>query len=117
MTELVKKKKLPQFLDDNPLIRWSWLIALLIFPIFLWILPANFFDEGTTILCPSRFLFDIECYGCGITRAVMHMHHFEFGDAAYFNLLSFVVYPGLIFVWGDWVWKNVKALGLVKSFS
>ena len=111
------KKKLPQFLDDNPPARWLWLIALLLFPIFLWVLPSDFFDSSNMILCPSRLIFGIECYGCGITRAVMHMHHFELEDALFFNVLSVVVYPGLVVVWCTWVFKNLKALGLIQRFG
>ena len=111
------KKKIPQFLDDNPPVRWLWLIALLLFPIFLWILPSDFFDSSDLILCPSRLFFGIECFGCGITRAIMHLHHFELEDALFYNLLSVVVYPGLIGIWVSWVYKNLKALGLIKGFK
>jgi hypothetical protein len=62
-----------------------WLIALLLVPIILWILPGDFFDDGDLIICPSRFLFDIECFGCGMTRAVQHMHNFQWDDAVYYN--------------------------------
>ena len=83
-----------------------WLIILLLTPIVLWILPASFFDgEGGIILCPSRFLFDIECFGCGMTRAIMHFHHFEFEDAVFYNQGSLVIYPALVIIWGIWV-KN-----------
>lgn len=113
----MKKKKIPQFLDDHPPVRWTWLVTLLLFPILLWMLPSDFFDNSETILCPSRLLLGIECYGCGITRATMHMHHFELEDALFFNVLSVIVYPGLVAVWGHWVYKNLKALGLIKGFS
>ena len=109
----MKKKKLPQFLDNYPTVRWAWVIALLVFPILLWVLPSNFFDESNIILCPSKLLLGIECLGCGITRATMHLHHFELEDALYFNPLVVIIYPGLIFLWGSWVFKNLKALELV----
>jgi len=79
-----------------------WLIALLAVPIVLWILPSTFFDNTGIEICPSKAIFDIECFGCGITRGVMHLHHFEFSDALYFNALSFIVYPFLICLWLIW---------------
>lgn len=86
-----------------PTLNKIWLAALLIFPIVLWIMPADFFDNSTTVLCPSRLFFDVECFGCGITRAIMHIHHFDFEEALYYNGLSFILYPGLIAVWALWV--------------
>ena len=88
-----------------------WLIALFLFPLILWILPSDYFDSEGLILCPSRLFFGIECFGCGITRAIMHMHHFQFDEAVYFNTLALIVYPALIAVWGFWIWKAGKRLG------
>lgn len=68
-------------------------------PLVLWILPSDFFDRGGVTVCLSVLIFDIECWGCGLTRAVMHLHHFEFSDAAYFNPLVFLVYPLLVLLW------------------
>jgi hypothetical protein len=94
---------------------WVWLAALLLTPFVLWLLPADIFDEGKIILCPSRLFFDIECFGCGMTRAIMHMHHFEFADALYFNQASVIVYPGLIVTWFIWVSNSYKRYKALKT--
>jgi hypothetical protein len=91
---------------------WIWLVALLIFPFVLWILPADFFDNGEVVMCPSRALLDIECLGCGMTRAVMHMHHFEFVDATFFNMGVVVIYPALVIAWFILVKKALQQTGL-----
>jgi hypothetical protein len=89
-----------------------WLLALLFTPFILWILPANFFDgEEGIILCPSRRFFNIECFGCGLSRAIMHLHHFDFENAAFYNIGSFVIYIGLIYVWFIWVKNTMTSLG------
>ncbi len=97
---------------ENKYVNWVWLIALLLCPFVLWLLPSDFFDNSSLALCPSKLFFSIECFGCGITRAVMHFHHFEFADAAYFNKLVFAVYPLLIYIWVDWVKGTANNLGI-----
>ena len=67
-------------------------------PLVLLILPSDYFDSGSS-KCLSVTLFDAECYGCGTTRAVMHLIHGDFMDAFYFNMTSFVVLPLLIYLW------------------
>jgi hypothetical protein len=93
---------------DKP-INIIWFILLILTPLVLWILPGDFFDsENAFVVCPSRALFNIECLGCGMTRAVMHLHHFQFDDAVYFNRGSFLVYPALVAVWVMWTVKARK---------
>lgn len=41
----------------------------------------------------------MECYGCGMTRATMHLIHFDFQEAWVFNKLSFIALPLLIMFW------------------
>jgi Protein of unknown function (DUF2752) len=94
----------------NKKIEYTWLFLLGITPLVLWFLPATFFDDSKVILCPSRLFFDFECWGCGITRAVMHLHHLDFEDALYFNQLVVVVYPALVVTWFLWVTKSYKRL-------
>ena len=85
----------------------GWLAALTIFPVLLWLLPATFFDRTGLELCPSKYFFDIECFGCGITRAVMHLHHFDWREAVYYNNLVVVVYPALVVTWFIW-WRAAR---------
>jgi hypothetical protein len=96
------------------LLNKGWLLALSLFPLLLWVLPASFFDKTGFELCPSKFFFDIECFGCGITRAVMHLHHFDWREALYYNGLVVVVYPALVVTWIIWwraAWRKVKKTG------
>lgn len=79
------------------------LAFLFLAPIVGWILPADFFDNRNIELCPSKFLFDFECLGCGITRAVMHFHNFDFGAAVYYNTLVLGIYPFLVYLWYRWI--------------
>ena len=92
-----------------------WLIALVLCPIVLWVLPADFFDNGNGIGCPSQVLLDIECLGCGMTRAVMHLHHFDLTEAIYYNLGVVVIYPFLVWLWYRWVMAELTFLGIVSG--
>lgn len=60
--------------------------------ITLLILPADYFDDGRAV-CLSVVLLDKQCYGCGMTRAIQHLIHFEFAEAYAYNKMSFVVAP------------------------
>jgi hypothetical protein len=64
----------------------------------LFLLPADFFDTGQSY-CLSILLFEANCYGCGMTRAIQHIIHFEFIEAYSFNKLSFIVFPLLTGIW------------------
>ena len=72
--------------------------AILIVPIILIILPANYFDTGQTV-CLSKLFLHIDCPGCGITRAIQHALHLEFKTAYHFNKLVIIVLPLLTYLY------------------
>ncbi len=74
-------------------------------PLVLLFLPVDTFDTGQSI-CLSKMLAGMECYACGMTRAIMHLIHFDFEGAWNFNKLSFIVTPMLFPIW----LKSVYAL-------
>lgn len=103
-------------LKSTPLLDRIWLGLLLAAPIVLWLLPADFFDsEKGIIFCPSRLFFDVECFGCGMTRAVMHMHHLEFSDALFYNYGVVAIYPALVLLWGHWTLLALRSVGLLAA--
>jgi hypothetical protein len=97
-----------------PLTETLKVCGLLVLAVLLILLPADFFDGSTTI-CLSRVLFDIECYACGMTRACMRIIHLEFREAMDFNLLAFAVMPLLGFIWLKEL-KNSSA-ALIRHFQ
>ena len=85
------------------------LLVLLAIPVVVLALPASFLDQGES-LCLSQRLFALECYGCGMGRALMHLAHLNFQMAYDFNPLSFIVLPLLGLVWAGELKKIGKSL-------
>lgn len=73
-------------------------VGLLLLPFVLMILPVSFFDNGQSV-CLSVLLFNKQCYGCGMTRAIQHIIHLDFRTAYSLNKISFIVFPLLLTVW------------------
>lgn len=94
---------------SNKIWLWAKLIFFVAVPLVLLILPATFFDDGPP-MCLSVILLDTECLGCGMTRGIMHLIHFDFTEAAYYNPGSFVVFPILAFFWAKWFLADLKSL-------
>jgi hypothetical protein len=87
------------------------LVVLLVIPMVLISLPADFFDQGESI-CPSKRFLNKDCPGCGITRGIMHTIHLEFQKAWGLNKLTFVVLPTMIYFWVKWmreIWSTIQA--------
>ena len=88
-----------------------YLVILILIPIVLLILPADFFDKGESI-CLSVSLFDSECYACGLTRAIQHLIHFDFSIAYEYNKLSIIVFPFLMLSYYN---ETRRVFNLVRS--
>ncbi|MDI1234066.1 MAG: DUF2752 domain-containing protein [bacterium] len=82
---------------------------LILAPIVLLLLPADFFDHGRSI-CLSKVFFDMSCLGCGITRAIQHLLHLDFEIAFSYNKLSVVVLPILMAVWVQYTIKTFRKI-------
>jgi hypothetical protein len=92
---------LQNYKDKYPDLSYFTLIShfvIFIIPLVLVLMPKDFFDKGTS-LCLSKTIAGIECYACGMTRAIMHLIHFDFETAWNFNKLSLIVFPLLIPLW------------------
>lgn len=99
---------------------YGWLGILFLAPIILWLIPSTTFDahsQDDFSICPSKFIFDFECLGCGMTRAVLHFHHFEFSEGVYYNTGVLVIYPALIALWFMLVFKSWKQLNISRFFK
>lgn len=96
-------------MKDKKILLKLYVSGLIIVPMVLLILPADFFDNGQSI-CLSVLILDKECYGCGITRAIQHLIHFDFKAAAAFNKLAFIITPILLYFWFDQLKQTIKKI-------
>jgi len=92
-------------------IRELYCLLVIILPIILLLLPADFFD-GSKSICLSALLLKKQCIGCGITKAVQHFLHFDFKTAWDYNHLVVLVFPLLVYLWIKELVTNYKKIKL-----
>lgn len=80
---------------------------LVAFPFLVYLIPRSDFFNGHSI-CLLKNLFGIECWGCGITRAVVSVMYFDFESAWGYNRLVVVVLPLLVYLWVKYVIATLK---------
>lgn len=85
-------------MQRETLSRLTKLLILVLLPVVLYAIPLENICNGNTI-CIFKNLFGVECWGCGITRAIFSALNFRFYDAWEYNPLFVVVLPLLVFLW------------------
>lgn len=83
-------------------------LGVLLVPVILLLLPADFFDYGPPV-CPSRLLLDVECPGCGLIRGTQHLIHADWQRALEYNPLVLLTTPILMWLWIKntlWLWRH-----------
>ena len=73
-------------------------LVILAFPILLYLIPVDWLNKQHTI-CLFKNIFGIDCYGCGITRAVISGIQLDFESAMNYNKMVLIVLPLLIYTW------------------
>jgi hypothetical protein len=84
-------------------------VLLLLLPIVLLLTPLDLLEEQGTV-CLSVLIAGLECYACGMFRALMSILNFEFAKAAEYNKLSFIVFPLLVYFWATLLLEYYKKL-------
>ena len=97
-----------QVLKSNFLI-YLKLVGLIIFPILLYLIPLNWLN-GQHSICLIKNIFGIECFGCGITRAIISAVQLDFKSAYNYNHLVVIVLPIFIYVWTKIVLQTIKQI-------
>ena len=95
--------------EDKKLYRLIKSGALLLIPVLLYYIPLEWLKNQHSV-CLFKNITGNECYGCGMTRAILSAIHFHFADAFLYNKLYLIVLPVLIYVWA----KKIVNLWLEK---
>ena len=85
------------------------LCVLFILPLLLSFISLNNL-EGKRSLCLFKNLFGFECYGCGITKAIIACIQLDFIRAFEYNKLIVIVMPLIIYLWIKEILKSIKML-------
>ena len=81
------------------------LFAYIILPIILFFIPLEWLNKKHSI-CLIKNIFGVECYGCGITRAIISGVQLDFIKAIEYNKMVIIVLPLFIYEW----FKNLKLI-------
>jgi hypothetical protein len=97
--------------EDKRLIQLIKLWGLLLFPVILFFIHLGWLKDQHSI-CLFKNITGHECFGCGMTRAILSAIHFQFAEAVHYNKLFEVVLPILIYFWTKnilnlWSGKNI----------
>lgn len=98
-------------------IRWSKdnifkavkILGLSLIPLILFIVPSKYIFENGHSLCLFKNISGTECYGCGMTRAVFSVLHFDFTGAFHYNKGIIAVMPLLVYVWIKMLYQSIRA--------
>jgi len=66
--------------------------------------------DGKRSICLFKNLFGVECYGCGITKAIIASLQLDFIRAFKYNMLIVVVMPLIVYLWAKEFIKCIKML-------
>jgi len=97
------KNKLLSLLQERNLIIKLFFILLATF--IFYNIPKQYFGYGFPI-CVFKNIFNIECIGCGTTRAFWSILHLQFREALEYNKLSIITFPLLTYSIISWVFKK-----------
>lgn len=79
-------------------------------PVVLYAIPIGWITRGGHTICLFKNIFGTECYGCGMTRAIFSLLHFDFSGAYTYNKLVFLVAPLLAYLYIKKVIQTIKRL-------
>ena len=83
-------------------------IAVVLLPLALYFIPRESFFEHTHTLCLVHNLTGEECWGCGMTRALVSLLYLDFDAAWAYHRGVVVVAPLLVWIWAKWIYNEVR---------
>ena len=72
--------------------------GILLVPVVLYFISIDWLEHRHSI-CLFKNITGNDCYGCGMSRAMLSALHFQFANAFKYNKLFVVVLPLIICIW------------------
>lgn len=83
-------------------------VAVVLLPLALYFIPRESFFEHTHTLCLVHWFTGEECWGCGMTRALVSLLYLDFDAAWAYHRGVVVVAPVLAWLWVKWIYNEVR---------
>jgi hypothetical protein len=90
--------------ENNKSLKILKITGVLLIPVILYLIPLQLVESHSSI-CLYKNITGRECYGCGMTRAIMSAIHFQFEKAFHYNKLFAIVLPLLVYIWSGMLIK------------
>lgn len=68
-------------------------ILLMVGLLTIYLLPTDFIFSDISSFCIHKHLLRFDCPGCGMTRALHSLLHFDFKAALHYNFAVFAFFP------------------------
>ncbi|MFI3239568.1 MAG: DUF2752 domain-containing protein [Bacteroidales bacterium] len=88
-----------------------YLILYIGIAIIILLIPREWMLNADESICLSRRLFNIKCYGCGMTRATLAFIHCDFESAWNYNNRVFIIVPLLLYLY---LKQLIKLIGKIR---
>lgn len=97
------------YFQENNSIKILRALGVTIIPLAILFFPY-IKDNSIWTICLYKNITGHNCYGCGLTRAVLSILHLEFSKALMYNKLIIIIFPLLTYIWTKQTikaWKNL----------
>ena len=84
------------------------IVILALLPLIFYFGVLLFTRYNTHSVCIFKFLTDIDCPGCGITRAFSELFKLNFKEAYNYNPRIIIIAPMLFFIWISALIKKIQ---------
>ena len=101
---------------NNKLSVYSGVALMLLIPVTLFLIPIDWISEQPSV-CLFRNITGHDCYGCGMTRAILSAMHLRPADAFGYNKLIIVVFPLLVYIWAKTLINTRAGKTILKQIN
>ena len=87
----------------NKTLKKQFIIFIILSLYFVFHMITDFY-----IPCPIHKIFHVYCPGCGVSRMLVSLIHFDFIKAFNYNKLLFILFPFGVFLYIEFIYSIIK---------